>query len=87
MHFDVWVNVILFWSFSLTNVMDGYNFYAMQVSLLCEIFIICLMYGILHHDIACALNYMKILNHFRSLDLLHVLFIGKEKVNVPRGCL
>ena len=70
MHFDVWINAILFWSFSLANMMDGYTFSAMQVSLLCEIFIICLMYGMLHHDAACALNYAKILNHFGSLDLL-----------------
>lgn len=45
------------------------------------------MYGILHHDVAHSINYAKIVNHFGSLYLLHVLLNGQEKVNVPRGCL
>jgi len=28
MHFDVWIDAILFWSFALANIMDGYTFYA-----------------------------------------------------------
>lgn len=44
------------------------------------------MYGKLHHDAASAPNFAKILNYFGSLDLLHALFIGQEKANVPRVC-